>query len=48
MERQMEEEVLYDSKNRPHKVVVYSIYSYGISAVDLDASTYISTCQEEK
>ena len=39
-------EVMYDSKNRPHKIVIYrGQYSdYGqytsITAIDLDANTY--------
>lgn len=32
-------EIMYDSKKRPHKIVIYS-KSYGMAAVDLDANTY--------
>lgn len=32
-------EIMYDSKKRPHKIVIYS-KSYGVVAVDLDANTY--------
>lgn len=31
-------EIMYDSKKRPHKIVIYS--GSGMSAVDLDANTY--------
>ena len=31
-------EVMYDSKKRPHKIVIYS--SEGMAAIDLDANTY--------
>ena len=31
--------IMYDSKKRPHKIVIYS-KSYGAAAVDLDANTY--------
>lgn len=33
-------EVMYDSKKHPHKIVIYSEYSTGMSAIDLDANTY--------
>ena len=33
-------EVMYDSKKRPHKIVIYSEYKKGMAAIDLDASTY--------
>lgn len=33
-------EIMYDSKKRPHKIVIYSEYEAGMSAVDLDANTY--------
>ena len=33
-------EIMYDSKNRPHKIVIYSEYEAGMSAIDLDANTY--------
>ena len=33
-------EIMYDSKKRPHKIVIYSKYETGMSAVDLDANTY--------
>ena len=33
-------ESMYDSKKRPHKVVIYSEFRTGMSAVDLDANTY--------
>ena len=32
-------EIMYDSKKRPHKIVIYS-KSYGAVAIDLDANTY--------
>lgn len=32
-------EVMYDSKNRPHKIVIYS-YNCKVAAIDLDANTY--------
>lgn len=33
-------EIMYDSKKRPHKIVIYSRRRVGIAAVDLDANTY--------
>ena len=33
-------EIMYDSKKRPHKIVIYSGYKTGMAAVDLDANTY--------
>lgn len=33
-------EIMYDSKKRPHKIVIYSEYRTGMAAVDLDANTY--------
>ena len=33
-------EIMYDSKRRPHKIVIYSEYEAGMSAIDLDANTY--------
>lgn len=33
-------EIMYDSKKRPHKIVIYSAYEAGMSAIDLDANTY--------
>lgn len=33
-------EIMYDSKKRPHKIVIYSEWKTGMSAVDLDANTY--------
>lgn len=33
-------EVMYDSKKRPHKIVIYSKYRTGMTAIDLDANTY--------
>lgn len=33
-------EIMYDSKKRPHKIVIYSKYGAGMSAIDLDANTY--------
>ena len=33
-------EIMYDSKKRPHKIVIYSKYEAGMSAIDLDANTY--------
>lgn len=32
-------EVMYDSKNRPHKIVIYSDIR-AMAAIDLDANTY--------
>ena len=32
-------EIMYDSKKRPHKIIIYS-KSYCVAAVDLDANTY--------
>ena len=33
-------EIMYDSKKRPHKIVIYREFGTGISAVDLDTNTY--------
>lgn len=33
-------EVMYDSKKRPHKIVIYSEFREGMTAIDLDANTY--------
>ena len=33
-------EIMYDSKKRPHKIVIYSGWEHGMSAIDLDAHTY--------
>ena len=33
-------EIMYDSKKRPHKIVIYSEYEAGMSAIDLDVNTY--------
>ena len=33
-------EIMYDSKKRPHKIVIYSGYKTGMAAVDLDANIY--------
>lgn len=33
-------EIMYDSKKRPHKIVIYSRRRVGMVAVDLDANTY--------
>lgn len=33
-------EIMYDSKKRPHKIVIYCEAGTGMSAVDLDANTY--------
>lgn len=33
-------EIMYDSKKRPHKIVIYSEYKKGMTAIDLDAHTY--------
>ena len=33
-------EIMYDSKKKPHKIVIYSEYEAGMSAIDLDANTY--------
>ena len=33
-------EIMYDSKKRPHKIVIYSQSETGMAAVDLDANTY--------
>lgn len=40
-------EIMYDSKKRPHKIVIYKALNSGynrisIAAIDLDASTYIN------
>lgn len=40
-------EIMYDSKKRPHKIVIYKALNSGynrisIAAVDLDAGTYIN------
>ena len=32
-------EIMYDSKKRPHKIVIYSDI-YSMAAIDLDANTY--------
>lgn len=32
-------EIMYDSKKRPHKIVIYSGI-YTMAAIDLDANTY--------
>ena len=32
-------EIMYDSKKRPHKIIIYS-KSYCVAAVNLDANTY--------
>ena len=33
-------EIMYDSKKRPHKIVIYSKFKVGMTAIDLDANTY--------
>ena len=33
-------EIMYDSKKRPHKIVIYSEFKEGMTAIDLDANTY--------
>lgn len=33
-------EIMYDSKKRPHKIVIYSKFKEGMIAIDLDANTY--------
>lgn len=36
-------EIMYDSKKRPHKIVINSGYNrISIAAIDLDAGTYIN------
>lgn len=40
-------EVMYDSKKRPHKIVIYRAFTcteryHTIAAIDLDAGTYIN------
>lgn len=40
-------EIMYDSKKRPHKIVIYKALNSGynrisIAAIDLDADTYIN------
>ena len=40
-------EIMYDSKKRPHKIVIYKAINNGnnrisITAIDLDVSTYIN------
>lgn len=32
-------EIMYDSKKRPHKIIIYSDI-YSMAAIDLDANTY--------
>ena len=32
-------EIMYNSKKRPHKIVIYSD-TYSMAAIDLDANTY--------
>lgn len=32
-------EIMYDSK-KPHKIVIYSEFKEGMTAIDLDANTY--------
>ena len=32
-------EIMYDSKKKPHKIVIYSD-TYSMAAIDLDANTY--------
>lgn len=34
------DEIILYSKKRPHKIVIYSKYEAGMSAIDLDANTY--------
>lgn len=31
---------MYDSKKKPHKIVIYSKFKEGMTAIDLDANTY--------
>lgn len=33
-------EIMYDSKKRPHKIVIYSGWKTGMAAIDLDVNTY--------
>lgn len=33
-------EIMYDSKKRPHKIVIYSEFKTDMAVVDLDANTY--------
>ena len=33
-------EIMYDSKKRPYKIVIYSEFRTDMAAVDLDANTY--------
>lgn len=33
-------EIMYDSKKRPHKIVIYSEFKEGMTSIDLDANTY--------
>lgn len=33
-------EIMYDSKKRPHKIVIYSKFKEGVATIDLDANTY--------
>ena len=33
-------EIMYDSKKRPHKIVIYSKFKEGMTAIDLDTNTY--------
>lgn len=34
-------EIMYDSKKRPHKIIIYSDI-YSMTAIDLDAGIYIN------
>lgn len=33
-------EIMYDSKKKPHKIVIYSKFKEGMTAIDLDVNTY--------
>lgn len=33
-------EIVYDSKKKPPKIVIYSKFKEGMTAIDLDANTY--------
>ena len=33
-------EIMYDSKKRPHKIVIYFKFKEGMTAIDSDANTY--------
>ena len=36
---------MYDSKKRPHKIVIYSKFKEGMTAIDLDTRSLEDVCQ---